>query len=283
MEGPVPLTHEIAVGRLVNPDSFKSSIFGSDRDGYHHQWHTKPSCNEILMNHSFAGPAEMRSASLWDKPLLRVWDNMSGSPPNIFTRRMLARDPDRRLNNFLLRKTWLQAHIDHGNWDYGTPFISFTSNHKAVTDLAHFRATRPGRGAQSLTLVDPRTRFKLGLPIVNFAIEAKHYNVTSPYSTDYFTDHWLCLWEVTPAEVVHTWEWVEFADDPAWYQRIVRPALAKFQRTGLRPGEGIVGIVTYRSDEDDDESDQAATDDEVASDSEASGDELLGQMALLRV
>jgi hypothetical protein len=204
---------------------------------------------------------------------------------------MLARDTGCLLNSVATRKEMLELHLDYRNTEHATPFISFTSSPEHAGELASIRASRPRRGAQSLTLVDPRTRFRLGLPVLDFSIEKTNYQVESRYGVDYTPNHWLCLWEVTPAEVVHTWEWAEFGGDPHWYERIVEPALLEFQSTGLRPGEAIIAIMPGRQGEDDEESDQEGHDepdrgddeetDQPSNDDRASGDELVEEMKQL--
>jgi hypothetical protein len=185
------LTHDISVERLTDPSS---SDWSPSRSGHseRHSWHIRSSCDEERMSHGFAGPADRRAASLWHNPLFRVWDSKSCNQPCRYTRRIFAGDTGSRLNTFVARKEALENHLDHANRTK-TPFISFTSSPEAAAQLAPFRMSRPGRGPQSLTLVDPRTRLRLGLPILDFSMEKLNYEVNSPYGTDYTPNHWLCL------------------------------------------------------------------------------------------
>ncbi|KAK4905603.1 hypothetical protein LTR49_025114 [Elasticomyces elasticus] len=52
-----------------------------------------------------------------------------------------------------------------------------------------------------------------------------HYQVKVPYGKDYWRNHFLCLWEVTPAEVVGIWDWDDVRKSPNWYVDVVIPAI----------------------------------------------------------
>jgi hypothetical protein len=119
---------------------------------------------------------------------------------------MKSRAPRERLDTIESRKDSLTTHVDHGKW-IPTPYISFTTSPTAVQELADMRAQR--RGVQTLTIVDPNTRVRNGLPILDLAAEMDHCNIADPYgkSNQYYNDHYLCLWEVTEGEIVGHWQW----------------------------------------------------------------------------
>ncbi|KAK3614990.1 hypothetical protein LTR56_026879 [Elasticomyces elasticus] len=52
-----------------------------------------------------------------------------------------------------------------------------------------------------------------------------HYQVKVPYRKDYWRNHFLCLWEVTPAEVVGIWDWDDLRKSPNLYGNVVVPAI----------------------------------------------------------
>nr|KMM71105.1 hypothetical protein CPAG_07412 [Coccidioides posadasii RMSCC 3488] len=37
-------------------------------------------------------------------------------------------------------------------------------------------------------------------------------------------DEYLCLWEITPEEVVQHWNWDELCENPRWYEDEIQPA-----------------------------------------------------------
>jgi hypothetical protein len=179
-----------------------------------------------------ADPFAERSSiylKLQAKPLLRVWDTFSGSIPDFFTgNRMLARSErgvlatrDQRINS-------LKTHAKNGEWQ-ATPYISFTSSPSAAVELVNRRITDDRRGDQNLVVIDPRYRLQRGLPILDMGEEMKRYGVGNPYQHDYYSDHYLCIWEITPGEVVGTWRWDELCDDDRWYENIVMPAFQRYR------------------------------------------------------
>jgi hypothetical protein len=76
-------------------------------------------------------------------------------------------------------------------------------------------------------VIDPRTRIELGLPILHCGVEMDHYQVKAPYKRDYWQNHYLYLWEVTPAEVVNIWEWDELQRSTNWSEDIIIPAVSR--------------------------------------------------------
>ena len=219
MDTSKPLDHITAVG-LLRPseqDSFQA-------EDINHSWLAYPSHDS---DGQLANPfAELSSIykALEDKPLLRVWDTFSGSIPDSSSDgRMLARSPREALATRDARKTSLTTHANNSEWE-GTPYISFTSRPNAASDLAEYR--RPKRGNQYFIAIDPRHRLRRGLPILDMGKEMELYGVEDPYPDrdNYFVDHYVCLWEVTPAEVVGTWRWDELRRDNGWYENVIMPA-----------------------------------------------------------
>lgn len=160
------------------------------------------------------------------KPLLRIWDQFSGSQPTE-DGCMVSRAPEMRLSNATSRRDSLAKHLNHKVWIPG-PYISFTTSSTAVEDLAQMRI--PKRGPQTLTVVDPNSRIANGLPILHATAEMDHYNITDPYgqSNEYYVNHYVCLWEVTEAEIVGHWDWNHLASNENWYEDVILPAFQRF-------------------------------------------------------
>lgn len=225
----------MASSALLDHNTAKSLLQPSGQDHFqaeekHHPWLTEPSHHR---DGQLANPFSEHSSiykALEDKPLLRVWDSMSGSIPDpLRENRMLARLPRGELATKDARKTSLATHVDHGIWK-DTPYISFTSRPDAANGTAKYR--QPRRGDQHLVAIDPRHRLRQGLPILDIKEEMAAYGVENPYKYDYFSDHYLCLWEVTPAEVVGSWSWNELQKDTNWYENIIMPAFEKHRTAG---------------------------------------------------
>jgi hypothetical protein len=141
----------------------------------------------------------------FETPFLRIWDYYSGSKPDD-ENLMMSRAPRQRFDTLKSRRTSLTTHINHSIWE-PTPYISFTTSLATVQDLADLRTQR--RGAQTLTVLDPNARIAEGLPILDIRAEMDHYGITDPYgkSNQYYTDHYVCLWEVTEREIIGHWPW----------------------------------------------------------------------------
>ncbi|KAF2676857.1 hypothetical protein K458DRAFT_320966, partial [Lentithecium fluviatile CBS 122367] len=122
------------------------------------------------------------------------------------------------------RKDSLAIHLDHKDWT-PTPYISFTKSASAIEDLATLRISRR-RGVQTLTVIDPATRLRSGLPILNVAAAMEYYRIPDPYmrGSQYYIDHYVCLWEVTKEEIVSHYEWEELVETTNWYDEIIMPA-----------------------------------------------------------
>lgn len=171
-----------------------------------------------------------------DLPLMRVWDSCSGSEPDENSR-MLSRAPNKALNTAKSRKESLAIHLDHGEWTIPTPYISFTSSADALQELARKRDIKGNRGRQILTVIDPSTRISNCLPTLDVAAEMEHYSIPDPYcqGNRYYIHHYVCLWEVTPDEVVGHWCWYELSDLVNWYNEVIMPEFNRF-RTEKRSG-----------------------------------------------
>ncbi|CAG8428025.1 unnamed protein product [Penicillium salamii] len=57
--------------------------------------------------------------------------------------------------------------------------------------------------------------------------ELRYYEVEDPYRKgySYYKDQYLCLWEVTPDEVVGHWDWDDLIENVGWYDDEIVPAL----------------------------------------------------------
>ncbi|PSN58632.1 hypothetical protein BS50DRAFT_447844, partial [Corynespora cassiicola Philippines] len=161
-------------------------------------------------------------------PLLRIWDEMSGSQPDK-NECMLSRSPNQYLKTKEARENSLAIHLDHKDWT-PTPYISFTRSADAIKELVKLRIDRK-RGNQTLTVIDPVARLRNGLPILDVAAEMEHYCIPDPYKrgSKYYIDHYVCLWEVTDKEIVGHWDWEEFAETTNWYEEVIIPALLEFR------------------------------------------------------
>ena len=206
---------------------------------------------------------------LWDSVLLRTFDAMSGSQPDAHYR-MLARDARMHLDTAEDRKNTLTTHGDHRDWT-ATPYISFTSSPRALQQLADSRMNGT-RGDQYLVVVDPRIRIEIGLPVLHYKEEMEHYGVQSRYGHDYWSGHYLCLWEVTPEEVVDVWAWNDLRSQRNWFEEIIMPAVERHRENRERrlveddeplEAEGDSGVDIGRSSqlEVSDESDVTEEDD----------------------
>ena len=119
-------------------------------------------------------------------------------------------------------------HANHSN-SVSTLYISFTSSPDAAVELAN-RRMRRRRGDQHLAVVDPGYRLLRGHPILDIAKEAERYGILGLYRENYFLDHYLCLWEVTPDEVIGIWRLDDLRKHDNWYKNIVMPAFEKHNK-----------------------------------------------------
>jgi hypothetical protein len=104
----------------------------------------------------------------------------------------------------------LAKHLDHKDWK-PTPYISFTTSAKAVEELVNFRTRQNNRGIQTLIVIDPDTRLRDGLPLLDVAAEIGYYEILDLYgkSNQYHINHYVYLWEVIGKDVVNHWRWDE--------------------------------------------------------------------------
>ncbi len=165
----------------------------------------------------------------FDRPLLRIWDHCSGSQPDEIGC-MMSRAPLQRLDTIESRKTSLTTHLNHKEWT-PTPYISFTISPAANQELATFRSQRKYRGVQTLTVIDPNTRLRDHLPVLDVAAEMDHYEIPNPYgkSNQYYVDHYVCLWQVTEREIVGHWLWDDLITNEDWNEQIIMPAFRQFR------------------------------------------------------
>ena len=172
-------------------------------------------------------PWRSRSFQAFNKPLLRISDYCSGSQPQ--KRCMTSRAPYKRLDTSESRKDSLTIHIKHGDWR-PTPYISFTTSPVAAQEIANMR--REPRGPHTLVVIDPDVRLKQGLPILDVAAEMRYYEIDDPYKKggQYFKDHYVCIWQVSGAEVVGEWPWNNLATYEDWYEDIIMPAFRQHRR-----------------------------------------------------
>ncbi|KAJ5120831.1 uncharacterized protein N7515_010219 [Penicillium bovifimosum] len=72
--------------------------------------------------------------------------------------------------------------------------------------------------------------------MVEMESELKHYEVQDPYgrACSYYKDEYLCLWEVTPDEVVAHWDWDVLVENDHWYEDEILPAFREHNDRFLR-------------------------------------------------
>ena len=123
------------------------------------------------------------------------------------------------------RRSTLEMHLNHKVWD-ATPYISFSSSPTAIEDLAKLRRKRRRSGPLRLVAINPRVRQRKRLPILSVADEMKYYRIRDPYGRDgaYYKDHYVCLWEIAPDEVIGDWDWGQLETKGSWYEDVVLPA-----------------------------------------------------------
>ncbi|KAF7717832.1 Uncharacterized protein PECH_000078 [Penicillium ucsense] len=66
--------------------------------------------------------------------------------------------------------------------------------------------------------------------------ELKYYKVQDPCrgAYSYYKDEYLCLWEVTPDEVVAHWDWDVLIENDHWYEDDILPAFKEHNDRFLR-------------------------------------------------
>ena len=157
---------------------------------------------------------------------------------------MKSRAQRERLDTFKSRRDSLTIHIDHKVW-IPTPYISFTTSPSKIEDLANLRAQRKYRGPHTLTVIDPNTRVRNGLPILYVADEMEHYGIANPYGklNEYYKDHYVCLWEVTGGEIIGHWPWNELIVNKNWYQEIIMPVFRQVDRKAVE-ADSLLNLFT---------------------------------------
>ncbi|TGJ79524.1 hypothetical protein E0Z10_g9240 [Xylaria hypoxylon] len=177
-----------------------------------------------------AHPWKARPSTTFCEPLLRVWDSRTASHPED-DGCMMSRAPEMRLDDRESRRTSLSNHLDYREWT-PTPYISFTTSKTRVEDLVG-RRRYAKRGAQMITVIHPNTRLRNGLPILDVKAEMDYYRIADPYRLNgkYYYDEYLCLWQVTAAEIVGHWEWSSLEKDGDWYQNTILPEFERFIET----------------------------------------------------
>ncbi|RMZ80352.1 hypothetical protein DV738_g2873, partial [Chaetothyriales sp. CBS 135597] len=72
----------------------------------------------------------------------------------------------------------------------------------------------------------------MGLPILHVADEVAYYGIDDPYSRSnrYSQDHYVCLWEVTEAEIIGHWKWDVLVRNQNWYEDVIMPAFTDRRR-----------------------------------------------------
>jgi hypothetical protein len=190
-----------------------------------HPWLPRP-----LPSSSFTNPfAELAKEDTLRRPLLRLWDFSSGSQPDN-NYRMLARDDAMELYSEEQRRSTLTIHLNHKEW-IATPYISFSSSPTAIEDLAEFRETRRRSGRPRLVAINPQVRLRKRLPILSVEDEMKYYRIRDPYGGGgaYYENHYVCLWEIAPDEVIGDWDWHQLEAMGSWYEGVVLPAFLQHE------------------------------------------------------
>ncbi|CAK4031455.1 Hypothetical predicted protein [Lecanosticta acicola] len=204
-------------------------LLDPDRLDQHSEDKQRPWCPSVRIDSNCKLHMSTTQQELWNKPLLRLWDRWSGSQPDEDDR-MSARDPSRSLATRQDRVETLTWHADNKIWEE-TPYLSFTSESTAIEDLARQR-NRAGREGLSLTVIDPRLRLCRGRPVLHYEDEMRQYGIEDPYHQGYryYQQHYLCLWEVAPKEIVGHWRWDEISQYPDWYEEFILPKFRTFRK-----------------------------------------------------
>lgn len=145
-----------------------------------------------------------------------------------------------RLDTYEKRRNSLAKHLDYQDWTPG-PYISFTTNPAEIRN--HVMRRGKDRGPYKLTVVDPNKRINEGLPILDVLAEMESYGIQDPYRrcNQYYVDEHVCLWQVTEAQIVGQFEWVDLEQNDNWYQEIIMPAFREFtEQHTANPTEGAI-------------------------------------------
>ncbi|CAI7677821.1 unnamed protein product [Penicillium manginii] len=96
--------------------------------------------------------------------------------------------------------------------------------------------SHPDQTGRMQALINPNVRIAKGLPMIKMESELRHYEVQDPYGKDYayYKDEYLCLWEVTPDEIVKRWDWDDLVENENWYEDEILPAFEEQNDQFLR-------------------------------------------------
>jgi hypothetical protein len=204
-----------------------------------HDWEKVSSYanSAIRTPENYSSHADNALKHLWDKPLLLFYTN--GDDPSFFRHnqcsagRLLAGNVSAAMNTLDSRMHFLNEHLS--GLPKRLPFLTVCSSPQR---FANEIARIPGRNGVtiSVALIDPRARLRAGLPIRHYVTEALRYRTCRhedlrELDEDFRLnkDQWLCLWEITPREIVYIWDLSELKSHQDWYETIVEPALRKHQ------------------------------------------------------
>ncbi|KAI1432581.1 hypothetical protein GGR50DRAFT_585451 [Xylaria sp. CBS 124048] len=171
-------------------------------------------------------------------PLLRVWDQFSMSH-FVNAGCLASADPWCQLSDVHSRRSTLSKYLSSGITEHrASPYISFTTSPARIKALAGRQDTLSNGYPQIVTVIDPNTRVqRLNLPLLNAKAEMDYYGIGDEHDkdVDYYQDEYLCLWQVTPAEIVGHWWWSELEKYPGdWYENIVLPRYKEFIAAGKK-------------------------------------------------
>lgn len=81
--------------------------------------------------------------------------------------------------------------------------------------------------------------------------ELRYYEVPDPYGREYlyYKDEYLCVWEITPDEVVDHWDWDNLIENMQWYEEEILPAFEKHNKLFQRrsQSEAIFDVSTLQN------------------------------------
>ncbi|KAL2204418.1 hypothetical protein CC79DRAFT_1372423 [Sarocladium strictum] len=132
-----------------------------------------------------------------DKPLFRLWDVYSGS--RLF-------DGDRMLSRTAVNTP--RQPRDLSTYSCSAPRSQNTDRHPVY--IIHKLSDDDQ---------DPEVRRMKGPPVLDIEAEMQYYNIPDPYikSARYYKNHYVCLWEVTPVEIIDWYDWNSLKDIDNWY------------------------------------------------------------------
>jgi hypothetical protein len=144
---------------------------------------------------------------------------------------MMARAERQRLNTAILRKESLALHLDNADRE-PTPYISFRSDPVVLEKHVQMRFER--MGPQEVTAIDPAVRLRKGVSTLSVATEMRHYGIQNPYSQDYHSDHYVCLWVLDHEEIIWHGRWKDVFWCENWYEDLIMQMGREFGRTAER-------------------------------------------------